>query len=73
MPALLSKKVTYFPQMESEMEALLQNGFSEKELNLYWKLLSELLPGQNSIVKNLSNKLGLYVLSIYWLETLRWE
>lgn len=71
MPALLSKKVTYLPNMESEMEALLQNGFSEKELNQYWKLLSDLLPGQNSILKGLSNPLGLYVLSIYWLETLR--
>jgi hypothetical protein len=71
MPALLSKKVTYLPQMESEMEALLQNGFTEKELNLYWKLLGDLLPGQNSILKNLSNSSGLYVLSIYWLETLR--
>eukprot|EP01117_Protostelium_nocturnum_P007910 TRINITY_DN2825_c0_g1_i1.p1 TRINITY_DN2825_c0_g1~~TRINITY_DN2825_c0_g1_i1.p1 ORF type:complete len:1936 (+),score=831.43 TRINITY_DN2825_c0_g1_i1:212-6019(+) len=71
VPALVSRTATNYKQMELDIEALLRNGYTEKELGQQQKNLFEFLPLQSSYAKNLPPTQVLHVLSIYYLETLR--
>eukprot|EP01114_Cavostelium_apophysatum_P015265 TRINITY_DN4121_c0_g1_i2.p1 TRINITY_DN4121_c0_g1~~TRINITY_DN4121_c0_g1_i2.p1 ORF type:complete len:1498 (+),score=439.31 TRINITY_DN4121_c0_g1_i2:104-4597(+) len=68
MPVPITLTPTYYAQMELEIEALIQNGFTDKEMHHYQKLLDNYLPNHS---KSLNNAQRIYVLSIYSLETLR--
>eukprot|EP01116_Phalansterium_solitarium_P022214 TRINITY_DN7253_c0_g1_i2.p1 TRINITY_DN7253_c0_g1~~TRINITY_DN7253_c0_g1_i2.p1 ORF type:complete len:2046 (+),score=784.72 TRINITY_DN7253_c0_g1_i2:171-6308(+) len=69
-PVLVSKRPDIFKKTELEIEALLQNGFTDKDVRSYSQFLAELLPGQ-AAVKALLPTQTVYLLSIYHLETLR--
>lgn len=71
IPVLISKTPVYEKKLELEIESLLQNGFTEKEVNSQYKLLVGFLPEQSGYIKNFSRAQVLYVLSIYYLESLR--